>query len=45
LIRQVWGEAIEPTSRSTVVGTVNSEEIRRDIDLYEIEADEEDPFL
>jgi signal transduction histidine kinase len=45
LIRQVWGEAIEPTSRSTVVGTVNSEEIRRDIDRYEIVVDEGDPFL
>jgi hypothetical protein len=35
LVRQVWGETIEPTTASAVVGTVNSEEIYRNIELYE----------
>jgi hypothetical protein len=45
LITQVWGEDIKPTSRSAVVGTVNGEDIRRDIDLYEIAAIDDDNLL
>ncbi|MDP3377528.1 MAG: hypothetical protein Q8S53_04120 [Brevundimonas sp.] len=45
LIRQVWGGDIEPHTPNAVVGTVNSEEIRRDIDRYEVPfAGEERPF-
>ena len=45
LIRQAWGEEMEPRTTNAVVGTVNSEEIRRDIDLYEAPFTAEDlPF-
>jgi hypothetical protein len=42
LIGQVWGGDIESSSPVAVVGTVNSEEIRREIVLYEVrQLDEE----
>jgi hypothetical protein len=45
LIEQAWGEDIEPRMPSAVVGMVNAEEIRRDIDCYEAPAAEKDEPL
>lgn len=44
LIAKAGGDDIEPISRSAVVGTVNGEEIHRDIDCYDIVVIAEDPF-
>jgi len=45
LIRQVWGDEIEPHTPNAIVGMVNSEEIRRDIDRYDAPlASDELPF-
>lgn len=45
LIGQVWGDKVEVHTPNAVVGMVNSEEIRRDIDRYEAPLTAEDlPF-